>query len=98
MTVQKDPEGKESKNLHAITGFDSQRVLEIGCGDGRLTWKFARAALKVVGIDLEAADLRIASIETPADLRASVFFARANSIYLPLRSDSFDLALLAWSF
>ena len=98
MTVQKDPEGKESKNLHAITGFDGQRVLEVGCGDGRLTWKYAKSAQKVVGIDLEAADLRIASIETPADLRASVFFTRANSIYLPFPSDSFDLALLAWSF
>jgi hypothetical protein len=38
MTVQKDPEGTEIHHLAKIADFADQNVLEIGCGEGRLTW------------------------------------------------------------
>ena len=96
MTVQKDPEGLEIQFLNDFATFDKQRVLEIGSGDGRLTWKFARKVDRLYGIDLEYQDLRIASIETPAGLQEQVTFLRADSISLPFSSNTFQIALLSW--
>ena len=97
MTVQKDPEGTEKKILHQFANFNQKKILEIGCGDARLTLKYAKTAERILGIDLDAPALRIASIETPSDLRANVNFIRGDSIKLPLRSNFFDIVILAWS-
>ena len=100
MTTQIDPEGTETKLLlrHAGLADGSKRVLEVGCGDGRLTWRYARMARQVVGIDLHEDDLRVALIDRPADLASRVQFARADAIHLPVARNSFDLAIFAWSF
>ena len=88
----------ENKYLHDYADFSGNRVLEIGCGDGRLTWHYARSARQVTGIDLHRDDLRLALIDRPSDLEQKVFFSRADSIHLPLKKQSFDIAILAWSF
>jgi ubiquinone/menaquinone biosynthesis C-methylase UbiE len=98
MTADKDPEKNELAHLRRYADFSRKRVLEIGCGDGRLTWRYARGAHRVVGIDLERDDLRVASIERPSDLERLVSFAQANSIRMPFRNDAFDMAVLSWSF
>ena len=98
MTVQMDPEKTESKFLQRYADFSGKRVLEIGCGDGRLTWQYAKAAGRVTGIDLHEDDLRVATIDRPSDLEQQVLFARADSIHLPFHKESFDIAILAWSF
>ncbi len=98
MTVQIDPEGTELKFLRQFADFAGKRVLEIGCGDGRLTWRYARLAQRVTGIDLHADDLRIAMIDRPSDLALQVGFARADTVHLPFVAKSFDLALFSWSF
>jgi len=97
MPLQRDPEGTEPRTLHEFADFNGTRVLEIGCGDGRLTWKYARSARQVMAIDLEAEDLRVARIERPNDLDEHVHFVRCDSITLPFQKESFDIALLSWS-
>jgi len=97
MTVQKDPEGNEARRLHKYVDFTGKRVLEVGCGDGRLTWKYAQAARSVTALDLDAQDLRLASIDCPSDLRTTTAFLRADSIQLPFHKEKFDIAVLAWS-
>jgi len=99
MTIQRDPERNEIKFLHRFADFASspQRVLEIGCGEGRLTWRYARAAGYVVGIEIERDDLRVATIDRPSDLAEKVVFANADSIRLPFSKETFDLAILSWS-
>jgi ubiquinone/menaquinone biosynthesis C-methylase UbiE len=98
MTVQTDPERTEIKFLQHYAPFAGRRVLEIGCGDGRLTWQYARSALSVTGIDLHGDDLRVATLERPSDLEQKVVFTRADSIHLPFDNESVDIAILAWSF
>ncbi len=98
MTVQIDPERTEIKYLRRFADFAGKRVLEVGCGDGRLTWHYAKSARRVTGIDLHRDDLRVAAIDRPSDLESKVFFARADSVYLPFAKETFDIAILAWSF
>jgi ubiquinone/menaquinone biosynthesis C-methylase UbiE len=98
MTIQIDPEGNESKRLQRLADFQSARILEVGCGDGRLTWRYAGAAEHVTGVDLHGDDLRVALLDRPANLAQSVRFARADAVHLPFRSDAFDLAIFSWSF
>jgi ubiquinone/menaquinone biosynthesis C-methylase UbiE len=97
MTLQRDPERNESKYLHKFVDFRNQRVLEIGCGEGRLTWQYARETRSTVGIDLDADALRVATIDKPSDLESKVYFSRAMSEQLPFSKETFDIAVLAWS-
>jgi ubiquinone/menaquinone biosynthesis C-methylase UbiE len=98
MTVQTDPEGTETKALHRFADIGGKRVLEVGCGDGRLTWRYAKTAGRVVGIDLQPDDLRVAQLDRPANLAPRVSFARADAVHLPFVAGTFDLAIFAWSF
>ena len=48
---------------------DGLRVLELGCGDGRLTWWLARTAASVVAVKVEL----IAASATEVDLPPGEF-------------------------
>src|SRR5438093_10836514 len=52
MAIVEDPEGHEAEAFDATgVSFASRRVLEIGCGDGRLTKRYAPQAASVIAID-----------------------------------------------
>ena len=51
MSIQIDPEGNETDALLDLVNLDAREVLEIGCGDGRLTWRYADRAAHVTAID-----------------------------------------------
>ena len=97
MTLQKDPERNESKYLHKFADFTNKRVLEVGCGEGRMTWRYAKETHTTIGIDLDTNALRIASVDRLTDLKHKVLFTSAASEYLPFSKESFDIAVLAWS-
>jgi ubiquinone/menaquinone biosynthesis C-methylase UbiE len=98
MTHEKDPERIEASRLHEYAEFPGQRVLEVGCGDGRLTWRYADGARRVAGIDLDRDALRVAVIERSADLASVVTFTQADSTRLPFAGETYEIAIFAWSF
>ena len=53
MSFQKDSDRNEIKYLNKFVDLKDKRVLEIGCGEGRLTWQYARNARSVVAVDLD---------------------------------------------
>lgn len=98
MTFHKDPGQNETKHLLQFADFPGKRVLEIGCGEGRLTWRYAAKPATTVGIDPDRDALRVATIDRPSDLEDRVHFSNAQAEQLPFSKETFDLAVLAWSF
>ena len=93
----KDPEQNETKYLNKFAEFSGKRVLEIGCGEGRLTWRYASASKLTVGLDPDQDSLRVASIDRPSDLTNRIHFANAHAEFIPFKKETFDIAILAWS-
>jgi 2-polyprenyl-3-methyl-5-hydroxy-6-metoxy-1,4-benzoquinol methylase len=93
MTIDEDPEGHELVAIRTLLpSFASLRVVEIGCGDGRLTRSYALDAASVVAIDPDE--------EAIAELAAGLpqVDARAMPIeQLVLPAGSVDVVLFAWS-
>lgn len=97
MAIQKDTEASEKKHLHRFADFAGKRILEIGCGEGRLTREYAPASSLTVGLDPDPDALRVALIDSPHDLKKKTFFARSQAEYIPFSKETFDIAVLAWS-
>ncbi len=93
MAIIEDPEQHEAAALaRMVPSFAGRHVLEIGCGDGRLTRKYARDAAHVIVIDTDVEDI--------AELRRELRFVDARSIGihdLVLPPHSVDVAIFAWS-
>ena len=51
MAIRVDPENNEIRALFDLADLSGQYVLEIGSGDGRLTWRYAGRAAHVTAID-----------------------------------------------
>ncbi len=50
MRVTIDPEGHEIDTIHELVDFSGQNVLEVGCGDGRMTWRYAERTASVLSV------------------------------------------------
>ena len=97
MTLQKDPEGFEKKILHKFADSSNKCILEVGCGEGRLTWKYADTSALTVGFDPDHDALRIARADSPSDVSKYVHFTQASASHIPFSKETFDIAILAWS-
>jgi 16S rRNA A1518/A1519 N6-dimethyltransferase RsmA/KsgA/DIM1 with predicted DNA glycosylase/AP lyase activity len=93
MAIDEDPEGHEIDALAATVSFAGRRVVEIGCGEGRLTARYARAAASVIAIDPDAEAVAALAAE-----RIPHVDARALGVEeLALAPASADIVLFAWS-
>ena len=96
MSVRRDPGDSEVSALEAYVGdFSDKRVLEIGCGNGRLTARYARKAGQVVAIDPNPEKIEDA-IRTWSIKLKNVEF-RPCELEEFDSDESFDLAILSWS-
>ena len=97
MTRTLDPEGAHLDALHRLADFAGQRVVELGCGDGRLTVPVAREAASVLAFDPDAESVEEARLSLPAELAARVEYRVASGTAVEIEPHTFDLALFSWS-
>ena len=95
--LRRDPERTELRALRRRIPLEGARILEVGCGDGRLTRRIAPVARAVAAIDSNEAFIARAKALTPASLRKKVRYGLAVAESLRLPGRRFDVAILSWS-
>lgn len=92
-----DPEQAHARAIRRLAGFDGRRVLEIGCGEGRLTYQLAGGAASWLATDPRAEAVTAARAGLPASLGDTVTFAVAGGADIEAPELDFDLVLFSWS-
>ena len=96
MTYRHDPIDQEIEALTRLArGFAGKRVLEVGCGNGRITRKYASQATHIDAIDPNETKIeRALELQPPEETHLH---------YHPVALEDFqatqpyDLIILAWS-
>lgn len=99
MAVIKDPEGNETSTLHAMVDFKDRSVLEVGCGEGRLTWRYAGEAGRVTAIDPDEEAIQTARANLPESLKGRIHFLESTieDFAKSFSYQRFDIAIFGWS-
>ncbi len=92
-----DPEGNEIRVLHRLSRLKGRNVLEIGAGNGRLTWRYADRVASVVGLEPDDGRVARAKAATTVALRDRVDFRHADVAAVILPDAAFDVVLFSWS-
>jgi|SRR5438094_809645 len=96
MSLRIDEEQREVGALQRVAEWQGRHVLEIGCGDGRLSLRLARLGAVVWGIDPDPARIRDARRRLRRFARR-VRFRVGRAERLAHRAGSFDLVVLSWA-
>ncbi len=96
MPYRLDPSDQEFAALIKCVGtFAGKRVLEVGCGNGRLTRKYAHLAAHVDAIDPDAD--KIANAQTRPHPANTHYYTTALETFTPPSPQPYHLAILSWS-
>ena len=95
MAILFDPEGREISALEALVPtLNGARVVEIGCGDGRLTRRYSARAGSVLAIDPDNA--AVAALRSnPPPGAVEVRAVAVDRLHVP--PESTDVVLLSWA-
>ncbi len=97
MAATLDPEHIETRVTRELIDFAGKDVLEIGCGDGRLTWRYAYRARSVLALDVDACAIDCARQWPSGVMRRTVRFDVADITQAKLPASAFDVAMFSWS-
>ena len=99
MPIRVDPEGNEIRALLDFADLGGKQVIEIGSGDGRLTWRFASGAAHVTAIEPFAPSDSRARQNLPDNLKGRIQFHQVefDEFATTAKPGAFDLAILSWS-
>ena len=99
MPVFADSEGVSAREILNFVDLRNKRLLEIGCGKGRLTIPLAETASHITAIDPSLEDIRAAMERTPERLAGTIEYLAVpiEEFDLTPGSQKFDLVLFTWS-
>ncbi len=93
----RDPERIALQHFMKACTLSSKKVLEIGCGDGELTRQYAQRACRVIGIDPESAEVKVAASKGRAGKLRKTVFLVGKGEQLPFEAGTFDITLFGLS-
>ena len=97
MTLRVDPAGNEIRALRRVTDWRGTRVIELGCGDGRLTRRLAGLGAVVDALDPDAGRIRAALRLKPKRLAGRIRFSVGSARHIERPSRSAQVVVFAWS-
>jgi ubiquinone/menaquinone biosynthesis C-methylase UbiE len=74
--------------LNQISDSKGKRILDVGCGDGVLSYLLSQKGAFVIGVDSSDKAIKFAKKKT-RNIR-NIEFIKASAYYLPFKRDSFD--------
>jgi ubiquinone/menaquinone biosynthesis C-methylase UbiE len=83
--------------LKSVFDWRGRRVLEIGCGDGRLTMRLAKLGAIVDANDPKSEAITRARKNLPKRFAGKVHYKVGQAERLAYRDGSFDAVVFAWS-
>jgi ubiquinone/menaquinone biosynthesis C-methylase UbiE len=90
--MERDAAQETLQRLTEQVAFSGKRVLELGCGAGRITRTYAAETVMTVGVEPEADAVRSAATDIPGAL-----FVRGSGMKLPFPPRTFDIVLFTLS-
>jgi ubiquinone/menaquinone biosynthesis C-methylase UbiE len=94
---RRDDDGVETAAIAALVHLEGKRVLEVGCGKGRLTALAAARASSVYAFDPNAENVAAAEATLTSEQRRRVRFDVHDAEALDVACERFDIALCGWS-
>jgi 2-polyprenyl-3-methyl-5-hydroxy-6-metoxy-1,4-benzoquinol methylase len=92
-----DPDGVELATIRELVDLRGLEVVDVGCGEGRLSFACAGEGAKVFGFDPDEEAIAAARRKIPRGLPKRVEFEAADGTEIELPTRKFDLALFSWS-
>ncbi len=91
------PPGMEVRLIQGFVDLKARRILELGCGDGRLTRQLAHFASSVVAVEPDPTRVAIARRTASSEGISNVSFRVGSAERLRVHSAPFHIALFSWS-
>lgn len=98
MVLVIDPAGEEVQMLAQATQWRGKHVLEVGCGDGRLTLRLARLGpARIEALDPDPKLISAARQRLPKRYAGRVAYQSGDALQVGHPANAFDVVLLSWS-
>jgi ubiquinone/menaquinone biosynthesis C-methylase UbiE len=96
-SMLRPPPQDELREYGGIGLVRRKRVIDIGCGDGRMALGCAPHASEVAGVDPDPDAIRLARLRARELAVGNVEFRVGVAQELPFADEYFDVAILSWT-